>query len=199
MNFWKNLHPLLRREIGGDTTNSAVLETIAHVLEEAEGDTKGKKTQLSLSYATGHYLDVWGLWFNTVRKNNESDKDLLGRIVGTVEKPSGTIPSIVGETQGASVYEPWRDIFTLNASKLNGEDHLGGDYFRYGVVDVQLSADVVSQSLVDRLLEVKPAGVFMYITLSTGDRYLLSNNKYQDEEHIYNDNFVKVLYGSNRG
>lgn len=206
MNFWKNLHPLIRRSNGDHTTNSAMLDAIVHELTLAEESTKDKKFQLTLNYASGHYLDTWGLWFNTPRKHDQSDSDLWYDILETVKKPSSTVPSIIDgaesaiddEAHGVNVYEPWKNIFTLNASKLNGDDHLEGDYFRYGVVEVQLPTDVVSQTLVDRLLAVKPAGVFMYILLSNGKRYLLSNNKYQDEEHIYKDDFVKVLYGSNQ-
>lgn len=204
MNFWKNLHPLLRREVDGSSTNSVILNAIAEVLTQTEASTESKKPELVLLYATGQYLDTWGLWFDTVRKKGETDDELRHRISATLNKPSSTVPSIVAEgedalndnTNGVTVYEPWTNIFTLNASKLNGEDHLEGDYFRYGVIEVKLPTDVVSQSLVDRLLAVKPAGVFMYIKLSNGKRYLLSNNKYQGDERLYKDNFVKVLYGS---
>lgn len=171
MNFWENLHPLLRRKENEDrrSANGSILHAIANSLTESEQKLIYDKVQESLATATLSYLDYWGSWFGVPRKPNENDSDyrermkaylLLGR--GTKQSIIDAIRRFLQDTNSfIDIYEPWKNIFILDKSKLDGEDHLLGDYYRYGVIDVSLGIP-----LTDDILKVidafKPVGVKVY-------------------------------------
>jgi len=174
MNFWRNLHPLLRRDENRDygSANYAVLSSLADSLSDAEQDTISKKAQLILSTASGLYLDEWGSWFGVIRKPNENDNDYRARIKWYLLVPRSTIEGIITGIQyylddaGAkiSVYEPWHNIFYTNKSKLNGVDHLQGFYYRFAVIDVRIDRPM-SKAIRDAIMVFKPAGVKFYVTI----------------------------------
>ena len=187
MNFWKNLHPLLRREENTDygSANGAILNSIASVLTQAEQDEISIRVQESLATATGAYLDYWGYWFHVVRKPNQSDDDFRASILAYIRLSRGTIQSIINglkyylDDAGAiiEVYEPWTNIFYLNKSLLDGVDHLAGEYYRYGVIDVKIGSSI-DQRILDIINDFKPAGVKVYTT------YLPSYNKDSKVQYI---------------
>lgn len=177
MNFWKNLHPLLQRNKSNyGSTNYAVLSSLQTILGDAEEDTINKRVQLLLMNAVGDYLDVWGSWFNVFRQDGENDENYRDRILKYILIARSTIPAIIDgigftltkQSANIAVYEPWRNIFTLNKSKLNGYDHLEGFYYRYAVIDVNMDIPV-TQAIKDAIMAFKPAGVTMHTTYPISD------------------------------
>lgn len=176
MNFWKNLHPLLRqRKSAYESANYAVLHSLADSLSDAERDTIAKKVQSNFKTATGDYLDIWASWFHVLRHENESDDDFRQRIMFYLLMPRSTVQGIIQGIQyylddndaKIIIYEPWKNIFKTNNSLLNGPDHLQGTYYRYGVIDVNIDRPM-SQAIYDAIQAFKPAGVKFYITLNQG-------------------------------
>ena len=174
MNFWKNLHPLLRRDNKNDygSANYAVLSALADSLSDAEQDTVAKRAQLILETATGAYLDEWGTWFGVTRRTDEDDNTYRERIKFYLLIPRSTIEGLITgiryylEDNDAkiSVYEPWKNIFYTNKSKLNGPDHLQGFYYRFAVIDVRIDRPM-SKAIYDAIMAFKPAGVKFYVTI----------------------------------
>lgn len=174
--FWKNIHPLLRREHNktASDTNYGVLNAINTLLEEAEEDTIKARLQSSLKTATGEFLDEFGDWFGVYRREvDESDEDYRERIIQAINIPKGTNEAIKwgvrdflrDHTIGIDVYEPWVDVFFLNreVSRLNGSHHLLGYYYNFAVIDVKIGKpfpEVLRQVIND----YKPAGVTLHMS-----------------------------------
>ena len=174
MNFWKYLHPLLKTDNDSrySTANYAVLKSLADSLSDAESNTLSKKIQLIFETATGEYLDEYGKWFGVSRYPNEDDNDYRERIKYYLLIPRSTVQGIIEGIQyylndtkaQISIYEPWKNIFYLNKSNLNGDDHLPGYYYRYAIIDVHIDRPM-SQAIHDAIEAFKPAGVKFYVTV----------------------------------
>lgn len=172
--FLKNIHPLLKRKKQKHSDpNFAILEAIDGLLSEAEEETLNAKSQSYLNKATGDYLQIWGEWFGVTRKDDESDVNYRKRIIEYVNIPRGTNQALILAIQrymydgrpgavGVEIYEPWRNIFTLNRSKLDGTDGLMGDYFRFAVIQVNIG-EPFDEDLEDYLNGFKTAGVKMIL------------------------------------
>jgi hypothetical protein len=149
-----------------------VLKSLADSLSDAERDTLSKKIQLIFETATGEYLDEYGKWFGVSRYPNEDDNDYRERIKYYLLIPRSTVQGIIEGIQyylndtkaHISIYEPWKNIFYLNKSNLNGDDHLPGYYYRYAVIDVHIDRPM-SQAIHDAIEAFKPAGVKFYVTV----------------------------------
>lgn len=175
-NFLRNIHPLLRtkkRKDEYDDTNFSILNALNYELTQTEKDTIQSKIQSSLESATGEYLDNWGDWFGVYRKSGWEDDYYRGRIIRYLLLKRGTIPAIIDaildflDDYGANVqiYEPWRNIFYLNKSKLNGEDHLMGRYYRSAIIDISIDRPFPPQ-IIEVIEAFKPAGVLFYLRLN---------------------------------
>lgn len=57
-----------------------------------------------------------------------------------------------------SVYEPYKNVFQLDKSKLDGLDHLSGDYYRWGIINIFVDRPV-PESIYQIIRDFKPAGV----------------------------------------
>lgn len=174
-NFLKNIHPLLRRGRQPnkyDDSNFAVLNALNYELTQAEQETIASKIQSSLESATDTYLDTWGDWFGVYRKDGWDDEYYRKRIIRELLLKRGTIPAIIDALVDflddndavISIYEPWRNIFYLNKSKLNGEDHLMGFYYRFAIIDISIDRPFPPE-IVEVIQAFKPAGVKFYINL----------------------------------
>lgn len=171
MNFWKNLHPLLRRKENEDnrSANGAVLHAIANSLTESEKKIILDKMQESLGTATSAYLDYWGTWFGLTRKKNESDDHYRTRMKHYLLLGRSTIQSIINgiryylqDTDSyINVYEPWKNVFKIDNSKIDGADHIQGAYYRYGIIDVALGVPL-DDNIMRVINAFKPAGVKVY-------------------------------------
>lgn len=174
-NFFRNIHPLLRRDKRKDEyddTNFSVLNALNYELTQAEQETIASKIQSSLESATGEYLDTWGDWFGVYRKDGWDDEYYRGRIIRYLLLKRSTIPAIIDalvdflEDNDAhiEIYEPWKNIFYTNKSKLNGEDHMMGYYYRFAIIDISIDRPFPPE-IIEVIKAFKPAGVLFYVRL----------------------------------
>lgn len=172
-NFKKHIHPLLRKEKPKgvyDDTNYAVINALDTVLDEAEKDTLYSKIQSSLKTAKGEFLDVWGDWFGIGRRDKEDDEHYRQHIIdhtlvgrGTIETIQDAIRWYFNDKEAVvNIYEPWRDIFYTNKSKLNGYACLMGYYYRFAIIDITVDRPY-KDDIMDIIQSFKPAGVKFYV------------------------------------
>lgn len=212
-NFFRNIHPLLRRSKRPekyDDTNFAVLNALNYELTQAEQETIASKIQSSLESATDTYLDTWGDWFGVYRKDGWDDEYYRARIIRELLLKRGTIPAIIDALVDflndndavVQIYEPWRNIFYTNKSKLNGDDHLMGYYYRFAIIDISIDRPFPPE-IVEIIKAFKPAGVLFYLRLDTS---LDKNKTTVESPYVYLDvtnktelEFLNGLYYDLRG
>lgn len=212
-NFFRNIHPLLRRNKRPekyDDTNFAVLNALNYELTQAEQETIASKIQSSLESATDTYLDTWGDWFGVYRKDGWGDEYYRARIIRELLLKRGTIPAIIDALVDflndndavVQIYEPWRNIFYTNKSKLNGDDHLMGYYYRFAIIDISIDRPFPPE-IVEIIKAFKPAGVLFYLRLDTS---LAKNKTTVESPYVYLDvtnktelEFLNGLYYDLRG
>lgn len=193
-NFFKNIHPLLRRgkrKDEYDDSNFAVLNALNYELTQAEQETISSKIHSSLESATGEFLDAWGAWFGVYRKDGWADEYYRKRIVRELLLKRGTVPAIIealvdfleDNEATVTIYEPWRNIFYTNKSDLNGEDHLMGYYYRFAIIDISIDRPFPPE-IVEVIQSFKPAGVLFYIRLDTSTN---PNTQVVDSPYVYLD------------
>lgn len=193
-----------------DDTNFAVLNALNYELTQAEQETIASKIQSSLESATDTYLDTWGDWFGVYRKDGWDDEYYRARIIRELLLKRGTIPAIIDalvdflNDNGAvvQIYEPWRNIFYTNKSKLNGDDHLMGYYYRFAIIDISIDRPFPPE-IVEIIKAFKPAGVLFYLRLDTS---LAKNKTTVESPYVYLDvtnktelEFLNGLYYDLRG
>ena len=169
--FKKHLHPLLSRKNRKDNDpNSAFIDAIDDTLRDVEGDIVESKIHSSLKTAKGWSLDEYGSWFGLQRNPNESDSEYRSRLVNYISIPRGTNAAIKWAVRnylndlsaGVEIYEPFKDIFFLNSSKLNGTHHLMGYDYRFAVIRVDIGVPF-DDRLVEYLQDFIPSGVRVHI------------------------------------
>lgn len=205
MNFWKNLHPLLRREENTDegSANGAVLHAIAGALSDAETELIPSKMQSSLNTASGSYLDYWGYWFGVIRKNNEDDDSYRYRIVQYLLLGRGTVASIIrgikyaldDQSATITIYEPWQNIFYLDKSKMDSSYYMQGSYYRYGVITVNIDRPL-DESIWLAIQAFKPAGVRIAVEYNATLSYLAEPTLLAKLDSQANS-FLTLNYGNN--
>lgn len=193
-----------------DDTNFAVLNALNYELTQAEQETIASKIQSSLESATDTYLDTWGDWFGVYRKDGWDDEYYRARIIRELLLKRGTIPAIIDALLDflndndavIQIYEPWRNIFYTNKSKLNGDDHLMGYYYRFAIIDISIDRPFPSE-IVEIIKAFKPAGVLFYLRLDTS---LDKNKTTVESPYVYLDvtnktelEFLNGLYYDLRG
>lgn len=205
MNFWKNLHPLLRREENTDegSANGAVLHAIAGALSDAEKELIPSKMQSSLKTASGSYLDYWGYWFGVIRKTNEDDDSYRYRIVQYLLLGRGTVASIIrgikyaldDQSATITIYEPWQNIFYLDKSKMDSSYYMQGSYYRYGVITVNIDRPL-DESIWLAIQAFKPAGVRIAVEYNAALSYLAEPTLLTKLDSQANS-FLTLNYGNN--
>ena len=193
-----------------DDTNFAVLNALNYELTQAEQETIASKIQSSLESATDTYLDTWGDWFGVYRKDGWDDEYYRARIIRELLLKRGTIPAIIDALVDflndndavVQIYEPWRNIFYTNKSKLNGDDHLMGYYYRFAIIDISIDRPFPPE-IVEIIKAFKPAGVLFYLRLDTS---LAKNKTTVESPYVYLDvtnktelAFLNGLYYDLRG
>lgn len=193
-----------------DDTNFAVLNALNYELTQAEQETIASKIQSSLESATDTYLDTWGDWFGVYRKDGWDDEYYRARIIRELLLKRGTIPAIIDALVDflndndavVQIYEPWRNIFYTNKSKLNGDDHLMGYYYRFAIIDISIDRPFPPE-IVEIIKAFKPAGVLFYLRLDTS---LDKNKTTVESPYVYLDvtnktelEFLNGLYYDLRG
>jgi hypothetical protein len=172
MSFLKHLFPTWKRGLEDKTkANAAILAAIDRELTDTEQATIQSKLLLSLDTSSGEWLDQYGNLFGVLRKDGEQDEDYRQRIINYVLLHRGTIPAIKDAIREflqdyeseIEIYEPYTNVFMLNKSKLNGEDHLLGHYYTVAVIDIKFSRPFPA-GIIDVINEFKPAGVTVHLT-----------------------------------
>lgn len=171
MSFLRHLLPSWRRVLNDSTANAAILSAIDKELTQAEIDAIEGKVVMDLEKSTGKWLDQYGDIFGVIRRDDEDDDLYRSRIINYVLLKRGTIPAIQDAIREflrdydshIEVYEPHRNIFTLNKSKLNGPDHFLGEYYTFAVIDVKIARNF-PEGIIDIINEFKPAGVTVHLT-----------------------------------
>lgn len=184
--------------VQADDPNFAVLNAIEANLRNTEKETLAAKVQSYLHSATGSYLDHWGSWFGAYRGLAESDTGYRERILGTVSIERGTVGAIQSAIDSflndsetiVTIYEPFNNLFRLNQSALNGDDHLMGDVYRYGVVLIDVPKNYPA-SLLQMVQDFKPAGVLVIINYNTE---LLTMDQYTDAMLNLTLDYTKSYY-----
>ena len=172
MSFLRHLLPAWKRGIEDKRkANAAILASIDRELKDTEKETIQSKLLLSLNTSEGEWLDQYGKLFGVLRREEEEDDTYRNRIISYVLLKRGTIPAIKAAIQDflndydsyIDIYEPYKNVFTLNKSKLNGEDHFLGEYYTVAVIDIKISRPFPI-GIIDVINEFKPAGVTFRIT-----------------------------------
>lgn len=172
MAFLKHLLPAWKRGIEDkQKANAAILAAFDKELTVAEQEGLETKLLMSLDTASGEWLDSYGKLFGVIRRDSESDIKYRKRIVGYILLKRGTIPAITDAIREfledydthIEIYEPYKNIFYLNRSKLNGPDHMLGEYYTFAVIDIRL-ARTFPVGIIDLINEFKPAGVSVRLT-----------------------------------
>jgi len=117
----------------------SMLDAYAVALEDADADIVAAIRQLYLGEAGGEWLEVWGEYFGLPRNDDELDEAYRVRIVVETLRPRVNrlaIEDAIKSTTGNSValYEPWRDLFILGGSALDGAHHMpDGQFWTHNV------------------------------------------------------------------
>lgn len=172
MSFLKYLLPGWKSLLTDKSSaNAGILASIDTEFSDTETDIINSRSELSLDTADGAWLDLFGSTFGITRQNNETDSAYRTRITNFIQTERGTIPSITQAVQqflnnnaiSVDVYEPYRNIFILNSSVLNGTDAFHGSYYTTAVIDIRIGGTVPS-GLSDFLNDYSPAGVAVVLT-----------------------------------
>ncbi|QLF85858.1 baseplate protein [Bacillus phage Tomato] len=172
MSFIKYLHPLWKSMLGKvNDSHTAVVTSIEDAFTDAEKDAMSLITDANLETATGEWLDEYGDIFGVFRKDNEADEDYRRRIINWILTERGTIGSIKDAIEkwlddpeaDVEIYEPFKNVFFLNKSKLNGPDHLLGRYYTSAVIDVRFTKHVPVE-IIDEIRKFKAAGITAKLT-----------------------------------
>lgn len=163
----KYLHPLWKTRLTKDSNpHSVVLASLDDMLQSVATDAIESKKDARLETATGQWLDEFGDKFGVFRKDNEDDDTYRQRIINYILIERGTVLSIEDAikkylndpTTKVEIYEPYKNVFILNKSKLNGEDHLLGKYYTTAVIDARFTENV-PLDILSEIEKFKPAGV----------------------------------------
>lgn len=168
-----------RKTGSGTEVHNAFLGAIKNSIISTEKDLIENVKQVYITNATGKLLDLYGKWIGLTRKGSESDDTYRNRLLSLIVTERVTVKGIIAGIKAdlddpnmdVSIYEPWRNIFILNQSLLNGPDHLMGSFYRYAVIQVTLSRYVPQDTLNKLLKNYKAAGIQVYFVLSSGMTY----------------------------
>lgn len=172
MSFLKHLLPAWKTNLSDKTkANAAILAALDTEFTDSEADAMGSKVLMSLETSTDEWLDKYGNLFGVIRTDGEADDPYRSRIKNYITLERGTIPAIkqavanflsIAE-DAVEVYEPYTNVFMLNKSKLNGPDHLLGEYYTVAVIDIKAAAQF-PPAIIGILKDFKPAGVTVHFT-----------------------------------
>lgn len=167
---WRDL------ETGRRDAHNGIVGAIQDSLGEQEQWSINSRRESWLETASGKFLDKWGKIIGVSRRTSELDDTYRGRIHDYIIAKRGTIRAIVDAVNREFeddelevwIYEPWRNIFYLNSSLLNGTDYLQGFYYRYADINIHISKPVDQDRLSDVVDHYKDAGVMVYYTYEPG-------------------------------
>jgi len=145
----------------------AILSAYATELQYAKSQVPNALEQARLHSASGEWVDFWGEYFGCLRPVGMTDADFLRYIVATLMRKKTNaiaIEDAILELTGESVriYEPWKDMFILGASKLDGNNHFqDGSYYTYNVIQPVASQSIDWTDVLAVTNRVRPAGTLV--------------------------------------
>lgn len=174
------LPAIYRRSTDGSEEHNAFLGALKGMLVTAESDLVENVKQIYLSKASGAFLDLYGKWVGITRKSSELDDSYRDRIEQYILTERATILGIItgirrelnDDSIPVDIYEPWRNIFILNRSLLNGPDRIMGNFYRYAVIQVTIGKYIDKATLDKIIMKYKAYGIYVYYVYSsqmTGD------------------------------
>ncbi|AIW03481.1 baseplate protein [Bacillus phage Moonbeam] len=208
MSFLRHLLPAWKRGIEDKrSANAAILAAVDRELKDTEQETIKSKLLMSLNSSEGEWLDQYGKLFGLLRKENETDETYRNRIIAYILLKRGTIPAIKAAIQEflgdygdyIEIYEPYKNVFTLNKSKLNGPDHFLGEYYRVAVIDIKISRPFPI-GIIDVINEFKPAGVTFRLTYQPNtynDNAEVVKVPFADSQVLPFEKHVRIMHGMN--
>ena len=208
MSFLKHLLPGWKRGIEDKRrANAAILSALDRELKDTEAETIRSKVLLSLHTSSGEWLDQYGKIFGVLRNDSEKDENYRQRIINYVLLKRGTIPAIKDAIREflqdfdseIEVYEPYTNVFILNKSKLNGPDHMLGEYYTTAVMDIRLSRPF-PKGIMDIINEFKPAGVTVRLTYRPGannSKAPIIGSGAEESDKITSGSMIKIMNGMN--
>lgn len=146
----------------------AHVATLATALDGAESALSAALAQLLLPDATAHWADYWGRYFGVSRDTGEADSDYTQRIIDEVFRARNTARSIENNVRRYAGYtvdikEPWRNMWTLNRSRLDGfDDALPGEYHRYHIIHPIAREEVNWPDAMPVIEADRPAGTLIW-------------------------------------
>lgn len=168
--------PTAYKTIGnGSDVHMGLLGALKQMLVTTEQDIIDGTQQMFLANANSWALDLYGDWVGESRKE-ELDDTYRARIIEKITLGRNTVGNIIKGIKReindpdltVSVYEPWRNIFILNKSFLNGADRLIGKFYRYAVVQVTLNKYVNALELQMIADKYKSAGISLVFVYREG-------------------------------
>lgn len=199
---WKNLLT------DKSSANAGILAAIDTEFQDTETDVMNSKGELSLDTAEGKWLDNYGNLIGVIRKDSETDSPYRTRIINFIQTDRGTVPSITAAVQNylgdntisVEVYEPYKNIFFLNSSHLNGTDSFHGKYYTTAVINIKIGG-VVPSGLADYLNDYAPAGVTIVLSSTVsvikdgGSFVTASYDTIEDGGQFQGSSYVTTLDG----
>ncbi|MNW28264.1 hypothetical protein D3C74_50860 [compost metagenome] len=166
----KFLTALFKREDLTTEEHRAIVGALNSELEKVKEDADLTKIVMMIKTSTGMWLDTWGSWFGVTRYPGELDEDYRLRIIGSTNKPSGTIPAIIKAANQAAdysgtrtnIYEPHTNVARYSVSKFSGKDrYQDAVYYRYGTIELDTPYEITDQ-IRQTVEAVKAAGIKVY-------------------------------------
>lgn len=159
----------------------SLLDSYAYELEGASDNIGEALLQLGIKTASGEWLDYWGEYFGFPR---ESRSDAVYReyiVEETLRNRDNAlaIEKAVKQLSGEDVFirEPWKDIFILGESAMDGSDHLhGGHYYTYGVIQPVGKTGVDWNTVLPIIKRNKAGGVVIADPQNTVDPAFVPSN-----------------------
>lgn len=201
--------PTAYKTIGnGSDVHRGLLGALKQMLVTTEQDIIEGTKQVFLANANSWALDLYGDWVGESRKG-ELDDAYRARIIEKITLGRNTVGNIIAGIKRevndpdltVSVYEPWRNIFILNKSLLNGADKLMGNFYRYAVIQITLNKYVNAlelQVIADKYKSAGVSVVFVYrdgIVAGDGTLLALPLRLINEGRNTVNQNRSQ-LYGS---
>lgn len=214
--FVKYLRSLYKVNL--DKTNrihKILIEAIFNVFVQMESDINQMALELSITTATGEWLDLWGEYFDIGRKPNEPDEKYSKRMIAEVIEPKATLNALRKsitrwinlnydeeyQESEIEVYEPWKDL--LVTSHRGSISYLGrlpdSEYWTHGVVDIAIpDSSEMSADLIAYLNTIKACGVKIswHITMSW---HVLTGYFESDSVEIFIDKYYDIWFKRENG
>lgn len=201
--FYKNLIALYKlnpyKENG---VHQAIIGALMKLFTQTAEDVDMAKLQMSMSTATGEWLDSWGDYFGIPREPGEGDDDYRARILAEIIEPKVTLNAIKSAAarwlnrmhghkytkEDINIFEPWKQLLKPSQrGTLSGDARMWSvDYWTYAVIDISIpDSSELSLELITYLNEIKAAGVKIVWSVKPSWNLIISHWQKDNVWHNY--------------